>query len=193
MLIFRHPGRRTARGILRPFLRQKQPFVDQRPAAGTNVGEEDPVLAVGHLPEGATILAGDAHRLSTLLGEAAVVHHSNRVGMSEAGPQIPLQLPQHCLVVPLGLGQEPLSDAGRSAVDRLGEVLGVAAFASLREEPAQVIAASLAPLPPAEGRRESGVKLLESGLDPFELVKLQLLAPVANCATRTMVPLKSSL
>ena len=70
-------------GFGKPLLRQKQPFVDQRVAILGDVSGKDADLAVVHLAQVATVLAGYPDGVVSFFGETAFIENQSALGAAE--------------------------------------------------------------------------------------------------------------
>ena len=83
--VCRHSRRLTPAAVRSPTLRQVQPLVRQGPPQGADIGQKHSGLAVGHLAQSATVLAGHPYGLSPPLGEVAALQHPHRLRCPSLG------------------------------------------------------------------------------------------------------------
>jgi hypothetical protein len=83
-----------------PFLGEVETAVDERGAAGSDVGEVDPGLTILDLAQATTPLPLHAHGLGALLGEVAAVEDEDTLGVAQIPLDFMMQLGEHLLVVP---------------------------------------------------------------------------------------------
>jgi hypothetical protein len=126
-------------------------------------------MAVRYLAYRSAILPRDAHRLLPLLDKPALIHHPDRLRMVQARRQIRLKVRGHGGIVPAGVGQHSLQGTSRDG-DRFGNILRIAPFLALHEQPTQVIPRALLPLLAPQMRRELPMKREKRLLDPFKLL-----------------------
>jgi len=133
---------------------------------GARIAEEHPDLAVVDPPEGATVLAADACRVTPLLGEARVVEDEDATRRAELLTHEALQLADAALVIPGRVGDELLELAWRRP-DLLRDVLDVLAL-DRQGEPDQVLAPKGPSLRAAEEAGEASVEGFERRQQGFE-------------------------
>jgi hypothetical protein len=105
--------------------------------AGGHVRQEHDRLAVLHLPGDPGMLPGHPHRLGALLEFCGLIQHQDRLRVTHAGQDEPLQGPQRRLPVPGMLGQQRLHPPRRAMPGSLGQLparLPVAAFGQQRTD-----------------------------------------------------------
>ena len=82
--------------------------------------ENDDDLAIGHVAQGAGILAGDAHRAAPVLGQPGSVQHQEPGGRARRR-EGPHALRVEGLEIPRRIGQEMLQACGGGAHHRRGD------------------------------------------------------------------------
>src|SRR5262249_4292078 len=95
-------------GLGEPRLRQEQPFVHQGIALARGIGGEDPYLAILHLPYGAAVLAGAPPGGLALFCKARLLEDQHPTGPAHLLLDHALICPQHGVVIPERLTEEPL-------------------------------------------------------------------------------------
>jgi hypothetical protein len=115
----------SARGIIRPILRQVHAAVQQHLKTGSGVTEMHRHDAIVDLAAAAVVLPPRADGLAAALGDAGLVHAPNGVGMRVLASHNLLAAVPQLLFIPLDRFQEALQRARRFAElqgDRLGRL-----------------------------------------------------------------------
>ena len=107
------PACRAALPIARPFLGQIEFPIQQDLAQRAGRAQKDADLAVGHVPDRATILAGDASRVPAGLEKPGVVEDQHAVGIPHMLHALGAQLVPDGVSVPIGAAQPILEAIGR--------------------------------------------------------------------------------
>ena len=174
---FRHPRRRTTLHIRCPPLGQIQPLVHQRPPTpGPHMGQKQPSLAVGDLPQRPAVLSDYSHRLHSLLGKVAAVQQPHRLRILQSGTQILLQPTNHTLIIPGRFGEKSRQHSWRCR-NHLRQILGVAPHLGLHQQARQVMTTVLPRLLAAKDRRKVGVKVLKGLVHPLKVCRIHRSAP----------------
>src|SRR5579884_1687761 len=158
----------AARGVVHPLLRHEQTPVDQRVAPRAAVVHEDTDLAVVGAAQTAGVLPLHTDRLGAFLRDAGFIDVEASLGIAEHFTDMALQRFEHVVVLPGREANELLQRADHAAVDRLGNVLGVAAFAAQEQPLHEAVGMGLGLLL----AKQRGIALQEGiqfGLEPPEI------------------------
>ncbi len=155
---------------------QIQPLVHQRPTPGPHVGQQQPSLAAGDLPQRSAVLSDYSHRLHPRLGKVAAVQHPHRRRILQSGTQILPQPANHTLIIPGRCGEEARQRPGRCR-NRLRQVFGVAPLLGLHQQARQVMTAVLPRLLAPKDRRKVGLKVLKGLVNPLKVCRIHRSAP----------------
>jgi hypothetical protein len=160
--VLRHFAFLSAFAILGPLLRQIQSHIDQRVLFRGRVSHVDADLTVLEFTESSAPLPLHADRFGSLLGEAGRVKHDHAVRTSQLLADLPRQLADQGLMVPVGLADKVLQRLSTLIVT-IGNRLGILAV-HIGNQSCDKVAGIL----PLLGAGQQASKRLDKPFQPLE-------------------------
>jgi hypothetical protein len=149
----------AARHVGGPLLRQIELAVEEGPAFGAGIGQEDTDLAVLAFASGARILAFDADRLGALLEKAGLINDEDGIVVTEVLDDIRAEVVADLIGIPVSRGKQALDAIGRGVADMFSDLPAILALDGT-DESAEVVVSLLARF---SAEKVMGDALMKSG------------------------------